>query len=196
MHRKFLAFALVVILAACAEEPVAIQPLTLDYTRYGKISLAVKSLEFTNRASMVQSKGADYFARFQPQLADAVYRWGVDRLQASGHQGNAILVIQNAELSRQILPKHDDIGSWFTRQQGERWNGSVSAELRVQGADGNFTGKAIATVSRSTTLPEDPTENEKQGAYRRLLLGMLDDLNTQMDQAIREHLNPIVAAVP
>lgn len=196
MTQKFLALALSLMLTACADEPAAVKPLTLDYTRLGKITLAVGKLEFTNRAALTPAKDADYFKQFQPQLADGLYRWGADRLQAGGKQGSAVMIIQDAVFTREILPHRTDIGSWFTREQGEKWSGRATVEINVRDAADNFNGKANTTVTHTATLPEEATEAERQATYRRLLLGMLDDLNVQMERAVREHLNAVVLTMP
>ena len=197
MTRKLLALALLVCLAACSSETAApIQPLTLDYTKLGKINLAVARLEFMNSVPLAAPKDVAAFQNYKPQLGDALYRWGVDRLQAGGSQGRAALVIRDSELHRDTLPRQTGISSWYTRQQSERWSGKVTVDLRIEGAAGNFTGNASATITRSTTLPEDASPAERENAYRRLLLGMMDDLNVQMERAIRDHLHPVILTMP
>ncbi len=196
MTRKLLALALLVLVGGCSSETAApIQPLVLDYTRLGKINLAVAKLEFMNSAPLATPKDATIFQNYKPQLNDALYRWGIDRLQAGGKQGRAKLVIHDSSLHREALPRQTGIDSWFTRQQSERWSGKATVDLRIEDA-GNFTGNASATVTHSTTLPEDASPSERENAYRRLLLGMMDDLNAKMDRAIRDHLNPVILTMP
>ncbi|MGB4102237.1 MAG: hypothetical protein WBK91_10080 [Alphaproteobacteria bacterium] len=193
MTRKFLALALLVFVTACSSDTAApIQPLTLDYTGRGKINLAVARLEFMNSAPLAAPAEATIFQKHKPQLGDALYRWGADRLQAGGKQGTARMVIHDSSLRREALPRQSGMESWFTRQQGERWSGKATVDLRIEGAAGNFTGNATATVMHSTTLPEDASPGERENAYRRLLLGMMEDLNNKMEAAIRTHLNPVV----
>ncbi len=184
-------------LTACSSAPQPpITPLTLDYTRLGPIKLAVSKVEFVNHSPLTPSPDMMLFASYQPQLGDSAYRWGVDRLQAAGTQGQAVLHITQANITRSRLPVRDDIGGWFTRSQSEKWVGQVIAELRVSGGAENFTGTATASVSRSTTIPEDATASEKENAYRRLLLGLMDDLNAQMETSMRDHLQAVMLTVP
>lgn len=197
MSRKLLSLTLLVLMTACANEtPAPLPPMVLDFAKLGKINLAVAHISYMNNASRTPTKDAAVFQNYKPQLSDALYRWGVDRLQASGTQGQATLEIHDADLRRDSLPLKTGIDSWFTRQQSERWSGKVSVDLRIEGAASNFSGKAGTTVTRSTTLPEDATAADRENAYRRLLRGMMEDLNTQMERAMRDHLNPVILTMP
>jgi hypothetical protein len=185
------------VLAACAEapQPPAIAPMTLDYTRLGLLPLQVKNLDFRQSTPLNAASDAN-FANYKPRLADAAYRWGVDRLRANGSQGRAVLTIGTATITRNRLAVRDDIGGWFTRAQSEKWVGQLAASLTVEGAGGGFSGTATANVTRSTTLPEDASASEKENAYRRLLLGLMDDFNAQMTTSMREHLQAVLVIVP
>ncbi len=195
LRRKLLALALMAVLAGCADEPKAVTPLTLDYARYGKIELAVGKIEFVNRAKLSAARDMEYFQNYKPQLADSIYRWGVDRLQATGKEGRAVLLIRDATREHEMLPQSTGVSSWFTREIGEKWIGRAAVDIQVREAAG-FNGVASATVTRTVTLPEQATAAEKEAAYRRMLLGMMDDFNAQIPQAIREHLNSVVQTMP
>lgn len=185
---------LLCLLASCAEAPVphVATPLTLDYTRLGAIKLAVSKLDFINFSPLLARSDAAPVAAFKPQLADAAYRWGLDRLQPMGTQGSAVFKISNATMTRSKLPVQGGVESWFKRSQAEKWIGQITVELRVTDAPNGLSGSASATVTRSTTLPEEASVSEQENAYRRLLLGMMDDLNTQMPASLQQNLNAVV----
>lgn len=186
-------FSVLMLLGACASEPPAkpVTPLTLDYTRLGPIKIAVSKLDFINHSPLVPAADA-VPVTFKPQLADAAYRWGLDRLQPVSAEGNAVYNIVNATLTRTKLPQGGGIGSWFTRQPAEKWAAAMTVRLQVTNATGGFSGHAEATVTRSTTLPEGATASEQENAYRRILLGLMDDLNSAMTTAMQQHLAPVL----
>lgn len=194
---RFLVFTLLALLAACTSEPPArpVTPLTLDYTRLGPIKLAVSKLDFVNQSPLVPAADAATLP-FKPQLADAAYRWGLDRLQPVSAEGVAVYNISDAKLVRTKLPQSGGISSWFTRQPAEKWVATMTVKLQVTNATGGFSGRAEATVTRSTTLPEGATPGEQENAYRRVLLGLMDDLNATMTAAIQQHLAPILVTAP
>ena len=195
--RKFLAIACLIVVTGCSSQMGApFEPMTLDYTRLGKINLAVTRVNFFNQAPKASPDDAYVFQFYKPQIADALFRWDSDRLQAGGGQGEAALEIHEASLHRERLPLKTGISSWFTRQQSERWTAQINADVRVDGAVGNFFGTATATVTRSITLPEDASLSERENAYRGLINNLMNDFNTQMESTIREHLNAVVITMP
>lgn len=194
---RLLTLAFLTLLAACADKPPSkpVTPLTLDYTRLGPIKLAVSKLDFINHSPLMPSADAAP-VNFKPQLADAAYRWGLDRLQPVTAEGTAVYNISNATLTRTKLPQSGGINSWFTRQPAEKWVAAVTVKLQVTNATGGFNGHAEATVTRSTTLPEGATASEQENAYRRVLLALMDDLNSAMTTAIQQHLGPVLVTAP
>ncbi len=198
MTVRLMALALTLLLAACADAPPPkpVTPLTLDYTRMGPIKLAVSNLDFINHSPIVPPADKAQFPNFKPSLADAAYRWGLDRLQPVAAEGKAVYNISNAAITRTKLPVAGGIENWFKREQAEKWVATLTVELRIKDAAGGFSGQASATVTRSTTIPENASSSEQENAYRRLLLGLMDDLNGQMNAAIQQHLGPVLVAAP
>ncbi len=201
MPRFILAAALCIALAGCAAEPPPLTaPLTLDYARYGAIQLTVGKIDFISVSALQPAPDAGFFSRFKPSLADAAYRWGQDRLQAIGSQGYAVYSIDKATLTRAPLPfgnpgrgLFQQTQNLFKREQAEKWIAQVTVTLRVADGPERYSGHASATVTRSTTVPEKATAREQENAYRRLLLGLMDDLNAQMPHSISTHLNAVTA---
>lgn len=198
MTSRLVALAFVFLLAACADVPPAkpVTPLTLDYTRLGPIKLAISNLDFINHSPIMPAGDKAQFPNFKPSLADAAYRWGLDRLQPVSAEGKAVYNISNASITRTKLPVAGGIENWFKREQAEKWVATLTVELRIKDAAGGFSGQATATVTRSTTIPEQATSSEQENAYRRLLLGLMDDLNAQLTIAIQQHLGPVLVATP
>lgn len=202
MSRLMLTIALCAVLGGCtAEPPPAVAPLTLDYARYGAIQLTVGKVDFISDSLLQPAPDTAFFSRFKPSLADAAYRWGKDRLQAIGSQGTAVYSIDKATLTRAPLPfgnpgrgLFQQTEKLFKREQAEKWIAQVTVTLRVANGPDRFRGHASATVTRSTTVPENATVREQENAYRRLLLGLMDDLNTQLPQSISTHLNAVTVS--
>jgi hypothetical protein len=196
--RRSLVLLSFVLLAACADEArPPVTPLTLDYTRLGKIVLAVNDVSVAQSGALSGAPiDKQSFADLKPQLADAAYRWGYDRLQAGGGQGRAQLVITKASITRTLMQPVGGFEALFRRDAGEKWVAQLGAELRVAGAANDFSGVASAYVTRSTTLPENASAGERENTYRRLLLAMIDDLNLRMEKSIREYLQTVVVTLP
>ncbi len=201
MSRLMLVAVLCATMVGCAAEPPPpTAPLTLDFTRYGAIKLMVGKVDFISDSPLQPAPDAGFFSRFKPSLADAAYRWGQDRMQAIGSQGLAVYSIDKATLTRAPLPfgnpgrgLFQQTEKLFKREQAEKWIAQVTVTLRVANGPERYHGHASATVTRSTTVPENASAREQENAYRRLLLGLMDDLNAQMPQSINTHLNAVTA---
>lgn len=187
MKKTLLSLFLVLGLTACASEPMP-APISLDYARYGKITLNTMDLQTINRSVSVQPRG-NISNAFQPRLVDALNKWISDRLEAHGSVGHTTVIIKEASLTEQGLPTES---SWFTREQDRKYIARVEMDIESQSPAGNLTGFATARAVHAVTLPEDPTPTEKFEAYRSVLDATMADFNEAMEQSIRSHLTRFI----
>ncbi len=188
MKKTALALFCGVLLAACSSEPVRTPPLQLDYSQLGKIYLNTREVRVIDRSAGRPARPPYVGHMFQPRLADAASRWAQDRLQATGSMGQATFIIKEASVQEQPLRTVGGIDSWFTRQQASKYVGRIEVQLDAQSPVNNTVGSATAHATYATTLPEKPTEAEKNAAYREILEGIMRDLNRKLEQAIQQHL--------
>ncbi len=184
--------ALLILLAACASEPTA--PGTFSRVLSPKIAMDVKIISLADRSGAQPLTSPYKTNKFSPTIAEAVKQWAVDRLQANGKVGQAIIIVKNASLTVQSLPVKDGVEGWFTRDQSLKYTGRAEVTVEANGSGGFAVADASAT--RSVTLPEDPTEQEKQDAYATLLNGLMKDLGENLEQGIREHMGRFLTAPP
>jgi len=196
MKKTLFAFVCAVLLSSCSSEPAPLPPLQLDYSSLGKIYLNTQDVRIINRAGATPQKPPYVGHRFQPLLADALIRWGQDRLQAAGTTGHATMIIKEASVKETPLPKMGGIEGWFTREQESKYIGRIEVSLDAQTPVNNATGMASAHSTFAVTLPEDATEAEKNTAYRKLLDELMKDFNQRMESAIRQHMPHFLTAGP
>jgi hypothetical protein len=84
--------------------------------------------------------------------------------------------------------------SWFKRQQSVKYIGHAEISIEANGDSGFATTDATAT--RSVTLPENPTDVEKQDAYYTLLNGLMKDLGHNAEAGIQTHLGKFLSSSP
>lgn len=183
-------------LAACSSEPVRTPPLQLDYTGLGKIYLNTQDVRIINRASGALARPTQLAHQFQPQLAEAVTKWAQDRLQATGTMGHATFIIKEASLVEQPLQTDAGMDSWFTRQQASKYLARVEVVLEAQSPENSAHASAKAYSVYAITLPEDPTDAEKNQAYRQLLDGLMHNFNDKFENAIRKDMRLFVTSEP
>ena len=190
--KKFLSVALLALLAACSTPEPRPDPIKLDYTGLGKIMLNTQDLRIINRAQNTPQWAPYVGHTFQPTLTDAVQHMAADRLQAAGTLGHATLIIKDANVTEQSLNTASDFESLFTRQQATKLVGRVEVTLEAQSPVDASIGMASAHAVYSVTLPEDPTENERYDAYRKLLTSLMNDLNKELERGIKRHMGKFI----
>jgi hypothetical protein len=189
---KKTAFALITLalLTACSStEPARVQT-NLGAT--SKISLDVSSVTLTDRSGIQPSDSPYNTGHFQPTIAEAIKQWSTDHLRAVGTGGEAIVIIKDATLTSQAIPHGHD---WFTREQTTKYSAHAEVELEIKG-HGDSYALASAQASRYETLPENPSETERQNAYTTLLNGLIKDLSQSLDSSIQDHLQHFVVTAP
>lgn len=193
MKKSLLASSLILALAACADDAI---PPPAAYTPVlgPKIALNLRVISLADRSGIQPANSPYASNHFSPTVAEAIKQWASDHLQAVGQTGDAIIIIKDASLNAQPLPMKDDIDSWFTRQQASKYLGHADVSIEANGPQG--FAMADASASRVLTLPEDPTDIEKQDAYATMLNGLMKDLGPNLESAIRSHMNIFVTDMP
>jgi hypothetical protein len=185
---KKLALLFVALVAtSCSSPSPRIDPIVLDYRNESPLVLKVDRLDIVNRAATYPSRQVSL--PFKPTVTDAVNQWARDRIQADGSAGaHATLIIKDASASAQNLPIEGGIENWFTRQQSHKYLAKVEVDIEVRSADGRENSFATAHATRTATLPEDPTDYERNKAYTDILTAMMHDFDQGMEISMRQHL--------
>ncbi len=184
---------LVLVLAACSSDPT---PPAVAYEQASgpKIALDVKKISLADRSGSMPMNSPYKTNQFSPTIAEAIKDWAVDHLQATGQDGQAIVLIKKASLIAQPMPLKEGIDSWFTRQQATKY--VARAEVAIEASGGVGFAVAEASASRAITLPEDPNEAEKQEAYMSLLNGLMSDLSQNLQSSIHGHMARFISTGP
>lgn len=186
--------ALLVFFSACSSDPVATAQ--LEYMLPSKIVLDVQNINFVDNSPLPGPNSPYNAHRLEPTIAQAIRQWAVDRLQAGGTSGQAVVVVKDASLTVKTLPMSQSWkDSWFKRQQAYQYTGHAAVQVELRSGSGYATATAEAT--RSVSLPEDPAGAERQDAYITLLNGLMRDLGQNLETVIRQHMqNYILPTAP
>lgn len=155
-------------------------------TPSNKILLNVATIDIVDHSQYQPSNSPYHTFNLQPTIAETVRHWVKDNVQAGGNSGQAIVIIQDASLSAQALATSDaTMDRWFKRQQASQYKGHISVQMEIH--SGKSDGMTDAEATHSITLPETPTDTERQNAYVALLTDLNKDFRENFDKSLREH---------
>lgn len=179
-------------LSACVQKTAEPPAPPLTFSQYGVISLDVAQVEVVPdyRAAMA-APNVDHLSPMPP--LEAIRRWAGDRLRPVGSTGIVRLIVKDAHIKEVQLPRTAGLSGLFTKDQAQRYDGRIDVDLVAQKPDrNNFTGYTSAIVTRSVSVPEDVSLNERERTWLTLTRQMMDDLNARFEDGIRVNLAPII----
>lgn len=118
----------------------------------------------------------------------AMRQWASDRLKAVGGAGTLRFVIEDASATETALALDTSLKGQFTKQQAQRYDLAVRALLVLVDAGGTERGTATALASRSITVREDVSLNERERTLFNVVDRLLADFNSEMETNIGRHL--------
>jgi hypothetical protein len=123
--------------------------------------------------------------------AQAAGNWARDRLQATnpGAPRRVRFTIIDASVRETELPRTQGLRGAFTKDQAERYDASAEVQVDIMGPRGFAERTVSAKASRSQTVPEGITPNQREQAWYDLTRALMADLDRQLEQEIRANFN-------
>jgi len=187
MRLAILGLMSVLVLAACESAPPALQLPQITFAHLAPYRLNVARLDVVSDFKPpFAPPNVEHLVPVAPEAA--LRRWAQDRLRAEGAAGTARFAIRDATMTETPLPVATGVGGLFRRQQAVRIEATVSASLEVLDARGFRQGFADARASRSNTVGEEASLNDRDRARVELVEAVMKDLDAELDRQIRQYL--------
>jgi hypothetical protein len=191
MRRTWVAICavLVVALAGCQNAPPPQRFPELTYGHLGVMRLDVERIEIVSEyQAPLAPPNVDHLFSTPPERV--MRRWAQDRLAANGTPGRyARFVITDAKVTETNLPRSTGISGAFTKDQSQRYDLSMSAAIEIREDRGNFrAGYATASTSRSRTVREDISVNDREKVWFEMLEQAMNELNTELERQIKGNM--------
>ncbi|HAU29397.1 MAG TPA: hypothetical protein DCW68_04710 [Rhodospirillaceae bacterium] len=157
------------------------------YDTIDRIHLDVSDIEVVDR----------YIAPFAPPHVDhmfaktptmAIHDWVSDRLMVDGVDGRMEVVILDAGVVEEVLPKKGGFEGLFTNEQDVRYTGRLEVAVKMEKPSAQYLGTAQVVAQRSVTVPESASMSDREMAWGHMTSAMMGDLDRAMEQALREKL--------
>jgi hypothetical protein len=177
----------VAIVGACSStvkrEPIP----SLSYGHLPPLLISVARIELVEEyQSPLKEPNLEH--SFPTPPAVAFRRWVNDRLRAQGQSGALRVTIRDASAIRVPLPRTEGIEAFFTTDQVERVDSTLSVLLEVLDEKGGAEAQIEARAQRSRTLPEGLSLNERDKLYQEISESLVNDLNATIEQNMRQTL--------
>ena len=118
----------------------------------------------------------------------AIQRWAQDRLKPVGRVGSARVVIKDAKVVEVPLAIDKGLAGAFKKEQELRYDAALSVALQILDARGMVQGETVAQATRSRTVAEGITLNERDRALYDISESLARDIDQQMAQLIQSYL--------
>ncbi len=165
-------------------EPVYPQ---LTYGHLGAIRLDVAAVEIVE-VYVPPLTPPNVEHEFPIPPAAAARRWFEDRLEAVGAAGLALAVVREASVVEVPLKKTTGITGLVTKDQSERYDAKLVMEIEIRSAVGDRAAFVRAVATRSRSVPEDITLNDREKVFFELTEALMNDINAQLLNQINQHL--------
>jgi hypothetical protein len=183
---SWLPAALVIVLAS----PVGAQPAPPSFAHLTPIALDVATVEFVN-AYRGPLKAPNVEHEFPVPPARAAEGWVRDRLKAAGVAGKAIATLREASVVEVPLERTAGLKGLFVTDQAERYDGRLTLEIEILDITGTRRAYVTATATRSQSLEENVSLNEREAMYLKVTSALIKDLDVELERQISRYFGDV-----
>ena len=189
-RRPLAALALLLAFGGCNAAPPPPPPLpALSWGGLPPFELDVSTIAIDD-SYRPPAGGGHVEAELPVTPADAAERWARDRLRAVGRAGTARFVVGEASVVAVPLPTSGGLGGALTDQQSLRYDARLAVRLEVENLAQGRAGTVSAEASRSQTVAEGASPEERRRLQFALVEGLLEQLNGELEKNIPLYLGP------
>ena len=176
----------VLLLNACSSPPPTPSFAPITFTDYPTLKVNAPSIEVQDDfVSPLAPPHVEYEMPVRP--VELVRSWVRDRLRPVGSSGVFRVVIKDASVIAEKLPTKGGIEGALTTQQGTNLSAKISVEFDYdQPNQGSST--TTVNVSRTQTLAEDISINDRDKAYYQLAKDLAADLNREIEAGLNQNM--------
>jgi len=190
--KKIFAVMLAFLAVACQPAPEAYVPEPIRFAALGQIRMNVAEIRLVESYKS-SGKSPNVEQNFPMPPAAAIKQWVSDRLVASGQNGILEITIDNASVKELALPKNEGIDGMFTNDQEARYDALVHVTYRLYtGNQGLSDASGEVVVTRSRSIAEGATVDERQKFFHDLTREIMVQFNTESEKRFQQYFGAFV----
>ena len=185
-------------LAACQTPPANVLP-SLTFSSSPPLPLDVATLmvetpyESGAAAPNLQPlSGEPAEDELNEPVSAIVERWARQRFFAVGRSGTARMVVEQADLRRELLARSRGLRGIVTLDQSDRYSTALAVRMVLENPDGARSGFAWAAVTRSVSMAENVTLAQRQERVFTMMEQAITDLDQRLVAEMREKVSSFV----
>jgi hypothetical protein len=173
-------------LAGCASPPPRPSFADIHFVTKSRLRIDAAAIEVVKdfRPSFKPPE-VEHLFPVPPELA--IENWVHDRLEAAGAGRRVIVHVLDASVREVVLPKTPGLRGAFTTDQAERYDGAVEVRIDLVNERGFPQRTVTAKATRSQSVAEGITPNQRDQAWYDMTRAMMSDLDQQLEKQIREN---------
>ena len=179
--------AVVSLLAGCAMTPPTQTLPELTYAHLQPILLRAGTLDIvSDYKPTIAAPNVEHKMATSPDKA--LRRWAADRLDLAGGPDYARLSIIDASVVETRLATQGGLKGAFISEQAERYQANLKVKLEIIGPGNVPRGFATTEASRSITVSEDASLNQREQVWFNLVEALMNDFNSEFEKNIAAYL--------
>lgn len=186
--RLVVAVAAALMASACQNAKPPMQRLPeISFANLRPFQLDVGQLEIVSEfVAPGRSPHVEHLMPVSPE--GAAQRWAQDRLRPVGRAGSARVVIKDAKVVEVPLAIDKGFSGAFKKEQEIRYDAALAVAVQILDARGMVQGETVAQATRSRTVAEGITLNERDRVLYDISESLAKDIDQQMAQLIQTYL--------
>ncbi len=180
--RRITLSIIVLLAAACAKPPQLIYP-EIVFRDREPIRIAAAALEVIDQYR--PPLAAPHVEHLSPALPAIVFRhWAEQRLMPVGGTARLRVTIEDARIVETPLGTDDSLEGALVVEQAARLDGRGAATVVLIDPAGDVVARAHGEATRSRSVPEDATLNERE----ELMFQITEDLAHKLDATLETNI--------
>jgi hypothetical protein len=187
--RKLLALAATALLVACQPAPNGFVADPIRFAARGPVRMNVGEIRIRqNYQPPMRAPNVDHEFPVPPETA--LKTWVQDRLAAVGQSGLMEVTIEDASVKEVKLPKTEGVKGLFTDDQEARYDAVMHVTFRIYtGAQGMSDASGDVVVTRSRSINEKATVDERRKMFHDMTRDMMTQFNTEAEARLRQYFS-------
>lgn len=175
--------------SACETPPPAQSTPSMSFSHLTPLRLAVGQVDVVSSfRSPMKEPNVEHLMAPVPSPEAAARIWAKDRLKAVGGAHRAELRIIDAPVVETSLKTDKGFSGMFKKEQAVRYDAALAVEITIRDSRGMTVASAEVKATRSQTLGEEATLNQRDQVWYEMVEALMKDINIRLDENIRTYM--------